>query len=114
MSDTPKRKQLVFSGMQPTNTLHLGNYLGALRNWVKIQNEMPCIFCVVDMHAITQDVGYGHPGELAAATREVAAATSPRAWTPNARRSSTRAACRRTPNWPGSSIAWRGWAGSTA
>ncbi len=65
---------LVLSGMQPTNTLHLGNYLGALKNWVRMQEEMPCLFCVVDMHAITQDVGYGHPAELAQATREVTAA----------------------------------------
>jgi tryptophanyl-tRNA synthetase len=74
MTDAPSHKQLVFSGMQPTNTLHLGNYLGALKNWVKIQDQMPCIYCVVDMHAITADVGYAHPGELAQATREVAAA----------------------------------------
>ncbi|MGH6829168.1 MAG: tryptophan--tRNA ligase [Rhizomicrobium sp.] len=67
-------KPLVFSGMQPTNTLHLGNYLGALRNWVRMQDLMPCIYCVVDMHAITQDAGYGKAQELTQATREVAAA----------------------------------------
>src|SRR5690348_12434396 len=66
--------QLVLSGMQPTNVLHLGNYLGALKNWLKIQDRMPCLYCVVDMHAITQDTGYRHPKELAAATREVTAA----------------------------------------
>jgi tryptophanyl-tRNA synthetase len=65
---------LVLSGMQPTNTLHLGNYLGALKNWVRMQNEMPCLFCVVDMHAITAEAGYGKPDELTRATREVAAA----------------------------------------
>ena len=65
---------LVFSGMQPTNTLHLGNYLGALRNWVKMQDQMPCIYCVVDMHALTQDSGYGHAKDLTQATREVTAA----------------------------------------
>jgi len=65
---------LVLSGMQPTNTLHLGNYLGALKNWVRLQESMPCLFCVVDMHAITQDAGYGKPAELVQATREVAAA----------------------------------------
>jgi tryptophanyl-tRNA synthetase len=65
---------LVLSGMQPTNTLHLGNYLGALKNWVRLQEQMPCLFCVVDMHAITAEAGYGKPGELAQATREVAAA----------------------------------------
>ena len=66
--------QLVLSGMQPTHTLHLGNYLGALKNWVTLQEKMPCLFCVVDMHAITQDVGYGHPADLTRQTREVAAA----------------------------------------
>jgi tryptophanyl-tRNA synthetase len=74
MSEAAKHKPLIFSGMQPTNTLHLGNYLGALKNWVRLQHEMPCIYCVVDMHAITQDVGYAHPADLSRATREVAAA----------------------------------------
>jgi tryptophanyl-tRNA synthetase len=64
-------KSLVLSGMQPTNTLHLGNYLGALKNWVKMQDQMPCLFCVVDMHAITVDQD---PKELTRATREVTAA----------------------------------------
>ena len=67
----PTHKQLVFSGMQPTNTLHLGNYLGALKNWVKLQDRMPCIYCVVDMHAITMQ---HDPKVLAQSTREVAAA----------------------------------------
>ena len=67
-------KPLVLSGMQPTNTLHLGNYLGALKNWVRLQKEMPCLFCVVDMHAITAEAGYGKPEELARSTREVTAA----------------------------------------
>ena len=67
-------KPLVLSGMQPTNTLHLGNYLGALKNWVRMQEEMPCLFCVVDMHAITADAGYGKPAELANSIREVTAA----------------------------------------
>ena len=70
MTHTP----LVLSGMQPTNTLHLGNYLGALKNWVKMQEQMPCLFCVVDMHAITADAGYGKSEDLARSTREVAAA----------------------------------------
>jgi len=65
---------LVLSGMQPTNTLHLGNYLGALKNWVRMQEEMPCLFCVVDMHAITAEAGYGKPAELAQSIREVTAA----------------------------------------
>ncbi len=44
----------VFSGIQPTGNLHLGNYLGAIRNWVPMQGQFDCIYCVVDLHAITQ------------------------------------------------------------
>ncbi|MBK6849576.1 MAG: tryptophan--tRNA ligase [Proteobacteria bacterium] len=44
----------VFSGIQPTGVLHLGNYLGAVRNWVAIQSDYECIYCVVDLHAVTQ------------------------------------------------------------
>jgi len=60
----------IFSGIQPTGNLHLGNYLGAIQNWVKLQDEFECIYCVVDLHAITvpQD-----PKELTQSTREVAA-----------------------------------------
>ncbi len=47
------KKKLVFSGVQPTGNLHLGNYLGALKNFVSLQNEIDCIYCVVDLHAIT-------------------------------------------------------------
>ena len=50
MAFTPR----VFSGMQPTGNLHLGNYLGAMVQWVAMQKTHECIFCVVDMHAITQ------------------------------------------------------------
>jgi tryptophanyl-tRNA synthetase len=62
----PKR---IFSGAQPTGNLHIGNYLGALRNWVALQHEYESFFCVVNLHAITipQD-----PKHLAAKTREVA------------------------------------------
>jgi tryptophanyl-tRNA synthetase len=67
----PTHTPLVFSGMQPTNALHLGNYLGALKNWVRLQETVPCIYCVVDMHAITV---WQDPPALARATREVAAA----------------------------------------
>jgi tryptophanyl-tRNA synthetase len=45
----------VFSGIQPTGELHLGNYLGAVRNWVALQDQYRCIFCIVDYHALTQD-----------------------------------------------------------
>jgi tryptophanyl-tRNA synthetase len=45
----------VFSGIQPSGALHLGNYLGAVRNWVALQEQYRCVFCVVDYHALTQD-----------------------------------------------------------
>ena len=106
--------QLVLSGMQPTHTLHLGNYLGALKNWVKLQEQMPCLFCVVDMHAITQDVGYGHAADLTRQTREVAAAYIAGGIDPAARPSSTSPRCRNMASWPGFSTVWRGWAGWTA
>ena len=54
-------KKLVFSGVQPTGNLHLGNYLGALKNFVSLQKEMTCIYCVVDLHAITT---FQNPNEL--------------------------------------------------
>ncbi len=47
--------ETVFSGIQPSGEMHLGNYLGAVRNWVDLQNQYQCFFCVVDYHAITQD-----------------------------------------------------------
>jgi tryptophanyl-tRNA synthetase len=61
----------VFSGVQPTGNLHLGNYLGAIRNFVALQDDYECIYCVVDMHAITV---WQDPAELRANTREVTAA----------------------------------------
>ena len=50
-----KFQQRVFSGVQPTGTLHLGNYLGAIKNFVDLQNKFECVYCVVDQHAITVD-----------------------------------------------------------
>ena len=50
-------KPIVFSGVQPSGELTIGNYLGALRNWVKMQEDYECIFCVVDLHAT---VSYTH------------------------------------------------------
>jgi len=43
----------IFSGIQPSGTLHIGNYLGAIKNWVKLQQDNDCVFCIVDLHAIT-------------------------------------------------------------
>ncbi len=61
----------IFSGGQPTGNLHLGNYLGAIRNWVGLQKDFDCIFCIVDLHALTMPQD---PKELKAQTREVTAA----------------------------------------
>lgn len=63
-------RPLILSGVQPTGHLHLGNYLGAIRNWVKLQKDSDCFFCIVDMHAITV---WQDPAELRASTRMVAA-----------------------------------------
>jgi tryptophanyl-tRNA synthetase len=67
MAFTPR----VFSGMQPTGNLHLGNYLGALTRWVEMQKTHNCLYCIVDMHAITL---WQDPTELKTAIRAVTAA----------------------------------------
>src|SRR6202045_1496905 len=64
-------KQRVFSGVQPTGNLHLGNYLGAIARFVALQQRYDCIYCIVDLHAITV---WQDPAELPKTTREVAAA----------------------------------------
>ena len=64
-------KERVFSGVQPTGNLHLGNYLGALVKFVALQDSYDCIYCVVDLHAVTV---WQDPAELPKATREVTAA----------------------------------------
>ena len=60
----------VFSGIQPSGSLHLGNYLGALKRFVEMQDSHDCIYCIVDLHAVTMPCD---PDELRASTREVAA-----------------------------------------
>ena len=64
-------KELVFSGVQPSGNLHLGNYLGAIKRFVELQNRYDCIYCVVDLHAITT---WQDPAKLPHAIREVTAA----------------------------------------
>src|SRR4029079_1159782 len=66
-----KTKTRVFSGVQPTGNLHLGNYLGAITKFVALQAEHDCLYCVVDLHAITV---FQDPDELTHNTREVTAA----------------------------------------
>jgi len=65
-----KFQERVFSGVQPTGTLHLGNYLGAIKNFVELQNKYNCVYCVVDQHAITVDQ---EPKELRSNILEVLA-----------------------------------------
>jgi len=71
MSAVPSHRERVFSGIQPTGNLHLGNYLGAIKRFVPLQDEYDCIYCVVDLHAITV---WQDPAELAQNIREVTAA----------------------------------------
>ena len=52
-NDVRTTKKIIFSGMQPSGLITLGNYLGALNNWRKLQDEYNCLYCIVDMHAIT-------------------------------------------------------------
>jgi tryptophanyl-tRNA synthetase len=68
-------QERVFSGVQPTGNLHLGNYLGAIVKFVALQKQYDCIYCVVDLHAITQPVSvWGGPAELTESIRHVTAA----------------------------------------
>src|SRR6185437_9288038 len=64
-------KGRILSGVQPTGNLHLGNYLGAIRNFARLQSDYECLYCVVDMHAITV---FQDPKLLASQTREIASA----------------------------------------
>jgi tryptophanyl-tRNA synthetase len=68
-SSSISRKR-VLSGMRPTGKIHLGNYMGALHNWVRLQKEYECYFFIADWHALTTD--YADPSQIAANTREVA------------------------------------------
>ena len=63
-------KKRVFSGIQPTGNLHIGNYLGALKSWVRIQKDYESIYGIVDLHAITM---YQDPAELQTKIEETAA-----------------------------------------
>lgn len=64
-----RMKPRVLSGIQPTGSLHIGNYLGALKNWVTLQDTFECIFCIVDLHAITI---YQDPADLRAKIEQTA------------------------------------------
>jgi tryptophanyl-tRNA synthetase len=101
-------RQRVFSGVQPTGNLHIGNYLAAIRHWATSQLEYDTLFCIVDLHAITipQD-----PQALRAKTREVAGLLFAAGIDPPCRRCLFNRTSALMPNWPGSSTASRPWAG---
>ncbi len=69
MTDQPQPKKRVFSGIQPTGNLHIGNYLGAIKNWVAEQHKYDNVFCIVDLHALTVPQ---EPEELYQSIRQVA------------------------------------------
>lgn len=70
MSPSPSApRATIFSGIQPSGELHLGNYLGAIRNWVALQKEYRCFYCIVDFHAITQPF---EPSQMLRRTRDMA------------------------------------------
>ena len=91
----------VFSGVQPTGNLHLGNYLGAIKNFVTLQDTHPCLYCVVDLHAITV---FQDPAELRHNTREVAAAFIAAGSTRANILFLIRRKCPNMPNWPGTKL----------
>ena len=64
------QKSRIYSAVQPTGSLHLGNYLGAIRNWVHLQSEYECIYNIADLHAITE---HQDPKELRNSTLSAAA-----------------------------------------
>ena len=102
-------QERVFSGVQPTGNLHLGNYLGAIKRFVELQDRYDCIYCVVDMHAITV---WQDPAELPRTIREVTAAFIACGIDPVESTScSIRARWRSTRNSPGCSTASRASAG---
>ena len=71
MNQPSSREDVVLSGMRPTGQIHLGNYFGAVKNWVDLQDRYRCFYFIADWHALTTD--YSEPGELGSATLEMAA-----------------------------------------
>ena len=95
-NSAPRKR--IFSGIQPSGDLTLGSYMGAIKNWVPLQDEYDCIYCIVDMHAITvrQD-----PALLRRRTLEQLAQYIACGLDPAGASSSSRATCPSTPSWPG-------------
>ena len=104
-----KQAMRVVSGIQPTGGLHLGNLLGAILRWVRMQDEAECLFFLADLHALTVEVD---PAQLRDNVREMAAALIASGSIPPNRPSSPRATFRAMRKWRGFSNARPGWAGS--
>ena len=103
LKSSPLRRPRVLSGIQPTSdSFHLGNYLGALQNWVALQDEFEAFYCVVDLHALTVE---WEPAVLRERCRRSAAQLLAIGLDPASVRSSSRATSANTPSWPGSSPA---------
>ena len=101
----------ILSGVQPTGNLHLGNYVGAFRQWVDMQHDFDALYPVVDLHAIT--LAYD-PEALADRTLEVAAIMLASGLDPDVCTCSSSRTCPSTPSWPGCSTTWRPWASCAA
>jgi len=97
--------------MQPSGNLHIGNYLGALKNWVRVQADYECIFCIVDLHAVTV---YQDPAELRTKIIELAGLYLAAGIDPRESSIMVQSAVPRTPSWPGCSPASRPSAGWSA
>ncbi len=95
----PEPRPRIFSGIQPSGIVHLGNDLGAIRNYVALQAEFEAIYCIVDYHALTS---LHDADALRRQTREMAAGCWRSAWTRSVARCSSRATARSTQSWPGS------------
>ena len=102
MDNQNQKKPVVFSGIQPTGVMTLGNYLGALKNWVKLQDDYDCYYCIVDMHALTvrQDPVQFRKNILDAYALMLACGIDPDRSTAFIQSQS-----RPTPSWPGCSTA---------
>ena len=110
---SPRRRARprIFCGIQPSGVVHLGNDLGAIRNYVRLQGEYEAIYCIVDYHALTSTHDAGPAA--AADARDGRLAAGPRASTRSAARCSSRATAPSTPSWPGCSRRSRRSAGSS-
>ena len=99
MEQQIEKMKRIFSGIQPSGTLTIGNYIGALRHFPELQDAYDCLYCIVDEHAITVRQ---NPADLRRRCLELAAITWPAAWIRRNASFTVRAMSAPTPNWRGS------------